>query len=171
MLQNSRVSAFTVLELLRENQMGGGVILPSQIRVKADTHASFSEFAYVYTIIYSLHRSSHLRCSVRKGVLKARIHCEIFLSDYFTKHSLMYISLHLIWFHEIHIKCVKRKPSTIKGVITWSRFAGMKFCPALPGSRQYSKLFINFILWLHGKSFILARRDPAFVLPGRNFPM
>ena len=28
--------------------------------------------------------------------LKGRIHCEIFLSDYFMKHSLMYISLHLI---------------------------------------------------------------------------
>ena len=54
-------------------------------------------------------------------------------------------------------------------MITWSRFAGMKFCPALPGSRQYSKLFINFILWLHGKSFIPARRDPAFVLPGSRF--
>ena len=52
MLQNSRVSAFTVLELLRENQMGGeGKITPppraTQIRVKADTHASFSEFPYV----------------------------------------------------------------------------------------------------------------------------
>ena len=54
-------------------------------------------------------------------------------------------------------------------VITWSRFAGMKFCPALPRSRQYSKLFINFILWLHGKSFIPARRDPAFVPPGSRF--
>ena len=54
-------------------------------------------------------------------------------------------------------------------MITWSRFAGMKFCPALPGSRQYSKLFINFILWLHGKSFIPARQDPAFVLPGSRF--
>ena len=27
------------------------------------------------------------------------------------KHGLIYISLHLIWFHEIHIKYVKRKPS------------------------------------------------------------
>ena len=25
---------------------------------------------------------------------KARLHCEIFLSDYFMKHSLMHISLH-----------------------------------------------------------------------------
>ena len=30
------------------------------------------------------------------------------------KHSLMYISLHLIRFHEIHIKYVKRKTFTIK---------------------------------------------------------
>ena len=42
--------------------------------------------------------------------LKARIHCEIYLSDYFMKHNLTYISLHLIWFHEIRIKYVKRKP-------------------------------------------------------------
>ena len=27
---------------------------------------------------------------------KARIHCEIFLSDYFMKHSLMHSSLHLV---------------------------------------------------------------------------
>ena len=42
--------------------------------------------------------------------VKARIHCEIYLSDYFMKHNLMYISLYLIWFHEIRIKYVKRKP-------------------------------------------------------------
>ena len=30
------------------------------------------------------------------------------------KHSLMYISLHLIWFHEIHIKYVKRKPPRLR---------------------------------------------------------
>ena len=36
MLQNSRVTAFTVFELLRENQLGGGIKLPPprQIRVK-----------------------------------------------------------------------------------------------------------------------------------------
>ena len=34
------------------------------------------------------------------------------------KRSLMYISLHLIWFHEIHIEYVKRKPPwTMKGKI------------------------------------------------------
>ena len=35
MLQNSRVTAFTVFELLRENQLGGKITpLPTQIRVK-----------------------------------------------------------------------------------------------------------------------------------------
>ena len=42
---------------------------------------------------------------------KLRIHCEIFLSDYFMKHSLMHISLHIIGFHEIHVKYVKRSPT------------------------------------------------------------
>ena len=46
--------------------------------------------------------------------IKARIRCEIFLSDYFMKLSLMYISLHLIWFHEIHVKYVKRKPKRLR---------------------------------------------------------
>ena len=41
--------------------------------------------------------------------------------------------------------------------------------PALPGSRQYCKLFINFFLRLHEKSFIPARRDPSLVLPGSCF--
>ena len=43
--------------------------------------------------------------------LKARIHCEIYLSDC-KKHNLMHISLHLIWFHlfKIRIIYVKRKP-------------------------------------------------------------
>ena len=40
--------------------------------------------------------SEAVRSSIIKCVLKARILCEIFLSDYFMKHSLMYISLHLI---------------------------------------------------------------------------
>ena len=40
------------------------------------------------------------------------IHCEIFISDYFMKHNLMHVSLHLIWFNEIYInyKIKKRKP-------------------------------------------------------------
>ena len=42
--------------------------------------------------------------------IKARIHCEIFLSDYLMKYNIMHIPLRLIWFHEIHIKYVKRKP-------------------------------------------------------------
>ena len=44
-------------------------------------------------------------------ILKARIHCEVFLSDYFMKRSLMHASLHLIWFHEIHVNYVKKNPS------------------------------------------------------------
>ena len=36
-------------------------------------------------------------------------------------------------------------------------------------SRYYYKLFISYILRLHVKSFILARRDPSFVLPGSCF--
>ena len=47
----------------------------------------------------------------KKCLLKVRIHCEIFLSDYFMKHNLMHISLHIIGFHEISVKYVKRNPS------------------------------------------------------------
>ena len=32
------------------------------------------------------------------SIVKVRIQCEIFLSDYFMKHSLMHISLHIIDF-------------------------------------------------------------------------
>ena len=61
-------------------------------------------------------------------------------------------------------------------VITGSQLIGMKFSPVLPGFRQWYKLFINYILRLHVKSFIKARRDPFLycldpALPGRNFPM
>ena len=50
----------------------------------------------------------------------------------------------------------------------------MKFCPTLPGSRQCYKLFITYILRLHVKHFIPARRVPLLysrdpTLPGRNF--
>ena len=45
----------------------------------------------------------------------------------------------------------------------------MKFSPVLPGSRQCYKLFINYILRLHVKSFILASRDASFALPGFRF--
>ena len=51
--------------------------------------------------------SEAVRSSIIKCVLKARILCEIFLSDYFMKHSLMYISLHLC-------KICKKETSTIK---------------------------------------------------------
>ena len=54
-------------------------------------------------------------------------------------------------------------------VITWSRLAGMKFCPALRGSRQCYKLFINYMLRLHVKRFIPTRRDTSFVQPGSRF--
>ena len=37
--------------------------------------------------------------------LKARIHCEIYLSDCFMKHNLTHISLHLIWF-SFHLKLI-----------------------------------------------------------------
>ena len=46
MLQNSRVTAFTIFELLRENQMGGGGKItqtPTQIRVKT-TYIMLTEF-------------------------------------------------------------------------------------------------------------------------------
>ena len=56
-----------------------------------------------------------------------------------------------------------------KVVIAWSRLAGIKFCLVLPGSRQCLKLFINYILWLHVKSFIPARREPSFALPQSCF--
>ena len=56
-----------------------------------------------------------------------------------------------------------------KVVITWSRLVGLKFCPALPGSGQCYKLFINHILRLHVKRFIPARRDSSFVQPGSRF--
>ena len=41
--------------------------------------------------------------------------------------------------------------------------AEMKFCPVLRGSWQCYK-FLNYILRLHVKSFILPSQDPSFVL-------
>ena len=61
---------------------------------------------------------------------------------------------------------IKHQKENSKVVITWSRLAGMKFSPTLPGSWQCCKLFINYILWLHIKCFIPARQDPSFVQPG-----
>ena len=61
----------------------------------------------------TLHNELKLPCSTYV-LLKARIHCEIYLSDYFVKHNLMHMLLYLIWFHEIRMKYVKRKsPRTI----------------------------------------------------------
>ena len=54
-------------------------------------------------------------------------------------------------------------------MITWSGLARMKFCPASPWSRQCYKLSKNYILRLHVKRFIPARRDPSFVQPGSRF--
>ena len=54
-------------------------------------------------------------------------------------------------------------------VSTWSQLAGMKLCPALPGSRQCYKLFVNYILRLHVKRFIPVRRDHSFVQPVSRF--
>ena len=56
-----------------------------------------------------------------------------------------------------------------KVLITWSRLAGMKFCPALPGFRLCYKLSINYILRLNVKLFILARHDPSLGQPGFYF--
>ena len=57
----------------------------------------------------------------------------------------------------------------IKVVITRSRLTKMKLYPVFPGSRQCYELIINYILRLHVKSFILARLDPSFTLPGSRF--
>ena len=47
---------------------------------------------------------------------------------YFMKHSLMCISLYLIWFHEIHIKLVKRKsPRTTKRKNEFKREPSVQF--------------------------------------------
>ena len=54
-------------------------------------------------------------------------------------------------------------------MITWSRLAGMKLCPALPESRECYKLFVKHIMWLHVKSFIPTTRDSSFVLPRFRF--
>ena len=51
-----------------------------------------------------------------------------------------------------------------KVVITWSRLTVIKFCLVLPGSRQCYKLFMNYALRLHVKSFIPTWWDPSFVL-------
>ena len=54
MLQNARVTAFTVSELLRENQLGGKVtpptpLTPTRIRVK------LSYFFFVFFVFYFIY--------------------------------------------------------------------------------------------------------------------
>ena len=79
-------------------------------------------------MIINPYRSSCPEVFCKNGVLKARIHCEIFLSDYFMKHSLMHISLHLIWFHETQIKYAKRKPPrTMIGKNEYKTESSVKF--------------------------------------------
>ena len=81
----------------------------------------------------------------RTPFLKARIHREIFLSEYFMKHSLMYISLHLIWFHEIHIKYVKRKPARLRN----KEFKRGLRPAALLKKRLWRRCFpVNFVKFL-----------------------
>ena len=87
----------------------------------------FLRFFFLFLSFFMVMAFDHLKNNFRRNAKrtqsvisqlmqsqKARIHCEIFLSDYFMKHSLMYISLHLIWFHEIHIKYLKRKPPRLR---------------------------------------------------------
>ena len=80
-------------------------------------------------------------------------------------------------FHEAELK---RKYSSISDksissfvnsrvVIAWSWLAEMQFCFVVPESWQCYKFFINHILRLQVKSFIPARQDPSFVLPGSRF--
>ena len=45
-----------------------------------------------------------------------------------------------------------------------------EFCPIFSRSRQCYKLFIDYILILHVKILISARRDTCFVLSGSHFP-
>ena len=82
---------------------------------------------------------------------------------------------------QVFYKCVKQplglakrkvnnlEKTSTKVVISWFRLAGMEFCPVLPGSRQCYKFFKNFIFQLHVTSFIPARRNPSFELPGCRF--
>ena len=44
-----------------------------------------------------------------------------------------------------------------------------KILPRFPGSRQCYEFFINYILRLHVKSFILARQDSSIALPVSHF--
>ena len=76
-----------------------------------EKHLCWSLFFFFFQAFIK-NRLQHRYFSVNiANFLKARIHCEIFISDYFMKDGLMHISLHLIWFHETHVNYVKRNPS------------------------------------------------------------
>ena len=75
----------------------------------------------------------------------------------------MKISNHFAWPF-----CCFIRYSKDKVVITWSWLAEVEFCTVLLGSRKCYKLFINYILQLHVKSFIPTNRDPFFVVPGSS---
>ena len=58
------------------------------------------------------------------------------------KHSLIRISSHLIWFHEIHIKYVKRKPLQTMIGKKWIQ-KGIKFSICYWQSRYFLKKLQN----------------------------
>ena len=70
MLQNSRVTAFTVFELLRENQLkGGGVKLthpPTKIRVKEAVNLGNRKNTYFYVDLRSYCKSYKANCHTVK---------------------------------------------------------------------------------------------------------
>ena len=119
-------------------------------------------FIFWKFIQYNIHwdKTKMLKKSPRRKVTVQK-NALFFPSRVPTHHSFTF---NLRFLYEL-----KHKVCRSKVVITWSRLAGMKFCPALPGSRQCYILFINYVLWLHVKRFILARRDPSFVQPGSRF--
>ena len=70
--------------------------------------------------------------------------------------------------HIVLISPPERHVNVLAG--DWMIFVGRDIlCPVL--SVSCYKLFINYILRLHVKSFIQARRDPSFALPRQNFPI
>ena len=77
-----------------------------------------------------------------------RLHVEVTFrpgkAGQFSTHYL--IRFACIFFECFFINMSFYKTEDSQVVITWSRLAGMKFCPALPESRQCYKLFINHIL-------------------------
>ena len=68
MLQNSRVTAFTVFELLRENQLrggrGGGKITPTLIRVNRMLQLSSLVWLEIFIYFHMLVVFFHIWCSI-----------------------------------------------------------------------------------------------------------